>query len=149
MEDQNVKNPIEIVATFNQVLSNPAKNHYNLGVTKGIRNEEDQVKAIISQGGITTPNYTNAHIEGLNLLGIIIFFNGAYATQRTWLQLSVCKPLDLTVCSFVACIETIHEYLPSFLTFPGQPATMLFKMELKELLWRVIPCKWQTWLQDK
>ena len=66
-----------------------------------------------------------------------------------WLQLTVCKLLDMTVRSFVARMETINGYLPAFPTSPGQPATMLSDMELKELLWRAIPRKWQIRLQDK
>ena len=40
MEEQKVKNLVDIIAAFNQVLGNPAKNHYNLGVTKGKRNKD-------------------------------------------------------------------------------------------------------------
>ena len=82
-------------------------------------------------------------------MGKIVFPDEAYAAQRTWLQLTVRKPLDMTVRSFVARMETINGYLPAFPTSTGQPAAMLSEMELKELLWRAIPRKWQIRLQDK
>ena len=149
MEEQKVKNPVDIIAAFNRVLGNPAKNHYNLGVTKGKRNKDKKVAAAVAQGGTATPNYNNAHIKGLNALGKFVFPDEAYAAQRTWLQLTVCKLLDMTLCAFVARMETINGYLTAFPTLPGQPAAMLLEMELKELLWRAIPCKWQIRLQDK
>ena len=73
MEEQKLKNSIDMTAPFDQVLGNPAKNHYNIGVTKGKHNKEEKVKAVVAQGGTTTPDYNNAHIEGLNLLRKIVF----------------------------------------------------------------------------
>ena len=73
IEEQKVKNPINVITAFNQVLGNPAKKYYKLVVTRGERNKEDKVKAIVAKGGTASSNYNNAHIEGLNLLGKIIF----------------------------------------------------------------------------
>ena len=73
MEEQKVKNPVDIIAAFNQVLGNPAKNHYNLGVTKSKRNKDKKVAAAVAQGGTATPKYNNAHIKELNLLEKIVF----------------------------------------------------------------------------
>ena len=71
MEEQKVKNPIDMIAAFNQVLGYPAKNHYNLGIIKG-KTKKEKVKVIITQGGNATLNFNNAHIKGLNALGKII-----------------------------------------------------------------------------
>ena len=89
MEEQKVKSPVNIIAAFNRVLGNSAKNHYNLGVTKGKRNKDEKVAAAVAQGDTATPNYNNTHIKGPNLLGKIIFPDEAYAAQRMWLQLTV------------------------------------------------------------
>ena len=62
---------MDTIVAFNRVLGNPAKNHYNLGVTKGKRNKDKKVAAAVAQGGTATPNYNNAHIKGLNALGKI------------------------------------------------------------------------------
>ena len=47
MEKQKVKNLVDIIPAFNRVLGNPAKNHYNLGVTKGKRNKDKKVAAAV------------------------------------------------------------------------------------------------------
>ena len=47
MEEQKVKNPVDIIAAFNRVLGNPAKNHYNLGATRDKRIEDKRIKSIV------------------------------------------------------------------------------------------------------
>ena len=73
MEEQKVKNPIDIIAAFNRVLGNPAKITTTSVLPRANATKKTRSKAIIAQGGTATPDYNNAHIEGLNSLGKIVF----------------------------------------------------------------------------
>ena len=146
---QKVVSPTDVIAAYHRVLGNPAQNNYNNAVTTAKRAEDARIKTINDNGGTKSSNYAKAHLAGLKAIEAQIFPDKAYAAQRTWLQLTLRKPLEMTIRSFVVRVETINNYLPSFPTVSGQMAQMLSDMELKELIWRAIPRKWQVRLQDK
>ena len=85
------------VSAYNRVLGNPAKNHYNLAIQIAQQAKDRRVKAIIDAGGQATANYTSLHGKGLMGMVKHIFPNKAYTAQRTWLQLTVRKPLEMTI----------------------------------------------------
>ena len=82
-------------------------------------------------------------------LGQITFPFKAYTIQRNWLQLQVCKPLEMTVRTFQFRIKEINLMLVQFPGNMGQMAICLNKIGLKKLFWRAIPCKCQVRLTDK
>ncbi len=149
LNEQGVTGTTNIISTFNRVLGNPAKNHYNNGVQQARHAEDRRVATEAAAGRAAVTNYTNTHAAGLQAIGQMIFPDEAYTAQRTWLQLTVRKPIDMTIRAFVFRIETINDYLPAFPTTSGQVAVALNEMELTELIWRAIPRKWQVRLHDK
>ena len=51
-------------ATFNRMLGNPAKKHYNLVVTKSKQIKDKCMKFTVNGGGTATLNYNDVHAEG-------------------------------------------------------------------------------------
>ena len=98
---------------------------------------------------MATADLSQSHNMGINALGQITFPSEAYTIQQNWLQLHVCKPLEMTVCTFQFCIKEINTMLLQFPGNRGQAAVCLNKIELKELFWRSIPRKWQVCLTNK
>ena len=147
LTEQAVSGVNATISTYNRVLANPAKNHYNNGIQQACNKEDRCVQKAMATGQAANINYSGTHLAGLQAIAQIIFPDDAYIAQRTWLQLTVQKPFDMTIRAFVFRIEEINGHLPAFPTSDGQVAQALTEMELTELLWRSIPRKWQIELQ--
>ena len=89
LNEQGVTGTTNIISTFNRVLGNPAKNHYNNGIQQARHAEDRRVATEAAAGRAAVTNYTNTHAAGLQAIGQMIFPDEAYTAQRTWLQLTV------------------------------------------------------------
>ena len=56
---------VDVIAAYNRVLGNPARNTYNNAVTDAKRLEDTRVAAANAAGGTEVPNYDLSHVAGL------------------------------------------------------------------------------------
>ena len=79
------------------------------------RAEDERVKTINDNGGSEVGQLRQgASWQASKPSNAQIFPDKAYAAQRTWLQLTLRKPLEMTIWSFMIRVETINNYLTFF-----------------------------------
>jgi hypothetical protein len=152
INEQKLTTAEQKIAHYNQVLKNPARNHYNNGICEAREAEEARIanlNANLPEAHHAQPNYEHTHEAGYKAMRAIIFPEEAYTAQCTWLTQTVQKPMTLTMQEFIYCMEEINAYLGDFPVEEGQMATPLNDLELKELMFRAIPKKWHLKLKDK
>ena len=97
LNEQKVTGTPSLITSYTRVLANLAKNHYGNGVHQTRLAEDRRVTAATAAGQVAVTDYSKLYHASLQAIGAIIFPYKAYTAQQTWLQLTVQKPVDMTI----------------------------------------------------